>query len=140
MSRFYYTHFNIDISHKVEKEYNRMLRHEKYIQESEAKYIVRTSHKQMENYPDPETLPNKILEQEQFKLQRKRIDLLYIALIKLKFDFPQGYVLIKDYYFGDKKITQYDLSQKYGVTINVIRYRLKISKIMLREIITKYEA
>lgn len=41
--RFLYIHYDEDISHNIEKEYNRMLRREKYLEERDTVFLMQNA-------------------------------------------------------------------------------------------------
>ena len=107
MGRFMYVHFGDDVPRNIEKEYNKLLRKERYIEELDAK--------------------------------NGRLDYLPDALELLKSDFPEGYELIRDYFLREDKVTMWYLVEKYGLSIDMVRYRIKIAKQKLKEYIILHE-
>ena len=77
-------------------------------------------------------------EQEQTR-HRNRLDYLPVALELLKADYPEGYALIQDYFLSDDKVTMLYLATKFGITIDKVRYRIKIAKEKLKEYIIMHE-
>ena len=61
------------------------------------------------------------------------------ALELLKSDFPEGYELIRDYFLREDKVTMWYLVEKYGLSIDMVRYRIKIAKQKLKEYIILHE-
>lgn len=89
--------------------------------------------------PDPASIPiSEEEEQEQIR-HRNRHDYLPDALELLKSDFPEGYELIRDYFLREDKVTMWYLVEKYGLSIDVVRYRIKIAKQKLKEYIILHE-
>lgn len=68
-----------------------------------------------------------------------RLDYLPDALELLKSDFPEGYELIRDYFLREDKVTMWYLVEKYGLSIDMVRYRIKIAKQKLKEYIILHE-
>ena len=77
-------------------------------------------------------------EKEQIR-HRNRLDYLPDALELLKSDFPEGYELIRDYFLREDKVTMWYLVEKYGLSIDMVRYRIKIAKQKLKEYIILHE-
>lgn len=140
MDRFYYTHFE-NVPQKIEREYNKILRREKYLEEREKEFRVqRVNFEEIqERVPDPKSLPENEIESENQKIHEKRLDFLPIALEMLRCDFPEGYVLIHDYYLSGEKTSVQYLTEKYGLTTAVVKYRLRLAREMLKKFIITYE-
>ena len=134
MNRLFYKHFNDDVPNHIEREYNKLLRKEKYLEERDKEFILqRVDFEEIqESIPDPKSLPENEIESENQKIHEKRLDFLPIALEMLRCDFPEGYVLIHDYYLSGEKTSVQYLTEKYGLTANVVRYRLKLARKMLK--------
>lgn len=141
MNRLFYKHFNDDVPNHIEREYNKLLRKEKYLEERDKEFILqRVNFEEIqESVPDPKSLPENEIESENQKMHEKRLDFLPIALEMLRCDFPEGYVLIHDYYLSGEKTSVQYLTEKYGLTANVVRYRLKLAREMLKKFIITYE-
>ena len=141
MARFMYQHFGDDVPRKVEDEYNKMLRHEKYLEEREAEFIAQSAdfNAVLEVIPDPASLPINEIAEEKRRVHDARLDFLPVALEMLRCDFPEGYELIKDYYLGTEKVTLFYLMEKYGLTRPVVKYRLKIAREKLKAFIIAHE-
>ena len=58
---------------------------------------------------------------------------------KLKTDFADGYKLIKEYFYSDRKMTYPILAAKYGLTVDIVRYRIHIAKNILKRYIVMHE-
>ena len=84
-------------------------------------------------------LPKKEEEEQEQIRHRNRHDYLPDALELLKSDFPEGYELIQDYFLREDKVTMWYLVEKYGLSIDVVRYRIKIAKQKLKEYIILHE-
>ena len=82
MGRFMYVHFGDDVPRNIEKEYNKLLRKERYLEELDAK---------------------------------------------------NGKIYPED------KVTMWYLVEKYGLSIDMVRYRIKIAKQKLKEYIILHE-
>ena len=100
MSRFLYVHFNEDIPRNVEKEYNKMLRREKYLEERDAEYLNQSADFDdvLEINPDPANIPISEYEAEEIRKDNRRLDYLPTAMEMLRTDYPEGYDLISEYY------------------------------------------
>lgn len=141
MNRLFYKHFNDDVPNHIEREYNKLLRKEKYLEERDKEFILqRVDFEEIqESIPDPKSLPENEIESENQKIHEKRLNFLPIALEMLRCDFPEGYVLIQNYYLSCEKISIQCLAKKYGLTTAVVKYRLKIAREMLKKFIITYE-
>ena len=63
MARFIYMHLGDDIPKRIEKEYNKMLRREKYLEERDAEFMAQSTDydRVLEAIPDPASLPINLL-------------------------------------------------------------------------------
>lgn len=141
MDRFFYKHFDGSVPCQIEKEYNKMLRKERYLAERDAEFIVQNANFDtiLELYPDPSSLPLYELELEQMSIFRKRLELLPIAMELLRLEYPDGYDLITEYYFPQEKVSLMYLAAKYGITYETARYRMQLAKDKLKEYIVQHE-
>ena len=141
MSRFFYQHFGDDVPQNIQVECNKMLRHEQYLEERDAEFMAQLTNfdKVLEVIPDPASLPINEIAEENMRRKEARLEFLSDALEMLHNDYPEGYELIQDYYFGKKKVPFRHLAKKYGVTIAVIKYRLKLAKEKLKSFIIAHE-
>lgn len=142
MSRFMYVHFGDDVPRNIEREYNKLLRREQYLAERDAEnglIDIVDFDAVLEANPDPASLPISEYEEEQRRLHNSRLDYLPVALKLLKADFPEGYDLIRDYFLNDDRVTMWYLVEKYGLSIDMVRYRIKIAKQKLKEYIIMHE-
>ena len=141
MAKFYYQHFGDDVPRRIEVEYNKMLRREQYLEEREAEFRAMSAdfNAVQEVMPDPASLPINELAEEKKRLHDARLDFLPVALEMLRCDFPEGYELIRDYYFGDQKVSLLYLMEKYGLTRPVVKYRLKLAREKLKSFIIAHE-
>lgn len=57
----------------------------------------------------------------------------------LRSDYPEGYFLIRDYYYNQDKVSMMYLASKYGMTIEAVRYRIDRAKELLKDYITLHE-
>ena len=142
MGRFMYVHFGDDVPRNIEKEYNKLLRKERYLEELDAKNgkIYPDFDDVLAMHPDPASF-SIIDEEEQQKIRhRDRLEYLPVALELLRKEYPEGYELINDYFFsqGDK-VTMWHLVEKYGLTIDMVRYRLERAKEKLKMYIIIHE-
>ena len=131
MGRFMYVHFGDDVPRNIEKEYNKLLRKERYLEERDAENGL--------IYPNCASIPISDEEEQEQIRHRNRHDYLPEALELLKSDFPEGYELIQDYFLREDKVTMWYLVEKYGLSIDVVRYRIKIAKQKLKEYIILHE-
>ena len=117
------------------------MRKERYLEERDAEngLIYPNFDAVLSANPDPASIPiSEEEEQEQIR-HRNRHDYLPDALELLKSDFPEGYELIRDYFLREDKVTMWYLVEKYGLSIDVVRYRIKIAKQKLKEYIILHE-
>ena len=136
MGRFFYTHFGDDVPQHIEKEYNKLRRQEMWLEEKEADFrAFSVDYKEIETVlADPSTLPvNEIAAEKEAMFQAR------LAMEMLKAEFPEGYELIKDYFYGTSKVTLMYLASKYGITKDKVRYRLRLAKEKLKEYIIMHE-
>ena len=141
MSRFLYVHFDEDVPRNVEKEYNRMLRREKYLEERDAEYLNQSADFDdvLEINPDPASIPLSEFEAEEIQKYNRRLDYLPVAMQMLRADYPEGYFLIRDYYYNQDKVSMMYLASKYGMTFEAVRYRIDRAKELLKDYITLHE-
>lgn len=141
MARFMYQHFGDDVPRIIEDEYNKMLRHEKYLEEREAEFIAQSAdfNAVLEVIPDPASLPINEIAEEKRRVHDARLDFLPVALEMLRCDFPEGYELIRVYYLGTEKVTLFYLMEKFGLTRPVVKYRLKLAREKLKAFIIAHE-
>lgn len=141
MSRFLYVHFDEDVPRNVEKEYNRMLRREKYLEERDAEYLNQSADFDdvLEINPDPASIPISEFEAEEIQKNNRRLDYLPVAMQMLRADYPEGYFLIRDYYYNQDKVSMMYLASKYGMTFEAVRYRIDRAKELLKDYITLHE-
>ena len=126
---------------KYRKEYNKMLRREKYLEERDAEFMAQSTDydRVLEAIPDPASLPINLLAEENRRRKDARLDYLPIALEKLRLDFPEGYNVIIDYFYCTEKVTLTELATRYGTTIDIVRYKITIAKKKLKEYIILHE-
>lgn len=141
MGRFKYHHFGNGVPRRIEVEYNKMLRHEQYLEERDAEYLAQSvSYEDVQDViADPASLPINSIEAEKSSRHNARLAFLPVALEMLRCDYPEGYRLILDYYYGDKKVTLLYLAAKYGLTVNKVYYRMQIARDKLRDYIIMHE-
>lgn len=141
MGKFFYTHFGDNVPRHIEDEYNKLRRKEMWVEEKEADFRAFSVdyNEVVTVIADPSTLPvNEIAAEKEAQIQA-RLDYLPVAMKMLKAEFPEGYELIKDYYYGTSKVTLMYLASKYGLTKNMVRYRLRLAKEKLKEYIILHE-
>ena len=141
MGRFFYTHFGDDVPQHIEKEYNKLRRQEMWLEEKEADFrAFSVDYKEIETVlADPSTLPVNEIAAEKEAMFQARLDYLPVALEMLRAEFPEGYALIKDYFYSTDNVTLMFLASKYGLTKNMVRYRLRLAKEKLKEYIILHE-
>ncbi len=141
MSRFFYVHFDGDVPRRIEQEYNKMLRQEKYQEERDAECRVQSVgfDELQEMIPDPASLPMSETEAENKAIHDARLKFLPAALEMLRLEYPEGYALIRDYYLGDEKVSMFFLMEKYGLTRPVVKYRLRLAREKLKAFIIAHE-
>ena len=125
----------------VEKEYNRMLRSENYLKERDAEYLNQSADFDdiLEINPDPASIPISEFEAENIQKHNRRLDYLPVAMQMLKADYPEGYFLIKDYYYNQDKVSMMYLASKYSMTFETVRYRIDRAKELLKDYIILHE-
>ena len=121
MGRFMYVHFGDDVPRNIEKEYNKLLRKERYIEELDAKNgkIYPDFDDVLSSNPDPASIPISDEEEKEQIRHRNRLDYL-----------PDALELLKSMWY---------LVEKYGLSIDMVRYRIKIAKQKLKEYIILHE-
>lgn len=125
MGKFNYVHFSDEVPLEIEREYNRMGRREKYLEEQDAAHgVMYLDHKDMGEIPD---YPLDELSQADI-LRTARLEYLPIALELMRMDYPFEYQLIKDYYLSEKTVTMMYMAQKYSLTQKKIEYRINKAK------------
>lgn len=142
MGRFMYVHFGDDVPRKIEEEYNKLLRREQYLRERDAEnglIDIVDFDDVLELQPDPASLPINEYEAAEKLRHDRRLDYLPTAMELLRTENPEGYALIKDYFYGEKKVSLMFLASKYGITFEAVRYRLDQAKAMLKEYIILHE-
>ena len=141
MTGFFYMHFGDDVPKNIEKEYNRFLLHEQYLEKKEQKYRIQTATFEdvITVCPDPATLPINEIELERERLHNERLKYLPVALNLLKADYPDLYRLIVEYYYAETKTTMADLGKRHGLTTETVRYRIKSAKEKLKLYIIMHE-
>lgn len=136
MAKFQYTHFGEDVPREIEKEYNRMERRERYLEEQDIAHdVTYLDHKDMSEIPDPpaeELSPADIL-------RASRLEYLPVALEMMRMDHPFEYQLIRDYYYSEKAVTMLYLAHKYSLTKRTVEYRMKRARNLLRKYIIAHE-
>ena len=130
MGKFFYTHFGDDVPRLIEDEYNKLRRKEMWIEEKEADFRAYSV-----DYDELVT----VIAAEKEALFQSRLDFLPVAMEMLRAEFPEGYALIKDYFYSTNKVTLMYLASKYGLTKNMVRYRLRLAKEKLKEYIILHE-
>lgn len=141
MTGFFYMHFGEEVPESIEKEYNRLLLHEQYLDKKEQKYRVQTVEFDdiLTVCPDPSTIPISDYEKEQKRIHDSRIEYLPIALGLLKVEYPDLYCLIIDYYYAEKRVSMADLGRRHGLSADTVRYRIKSAKEKLKSYIILHE-
>ena len=141
MGRFFYKHFGDGVPRHIEDEYNKLRRKEMWIEEKEADFrAFSVDYDEIEAViADPASLPANEIAAEKEALFQARLDYLPVALEMLRAEFPEGYALIKDYFYSADKVTLMFLASKYGLTKNMVRNRLMLAKEKLKEYIILHE-
>ena len=134
MGKFFYTHFGDDVPRHIEDEYNKLRRKEMWIEEKEADFrAYSVDYDELVTViADPSTLPINEIAAEKEALFQSRLDFLPVAMEMLS-------ALIKDYFYSTNKVTLMYLASKYGLTKNMVRYRLRLAKEKLKEYIILHE-
>lgn len=142
MGKFFYTHFGDDVPCYIEKEYNKLRRKEMWIEEKEADFrAFSVDYDEVVTViADPSTIPvNEIAAEKEAQFQA-RLDYLPVAMEMLRAEFPEGYEMIRDYYYGTGKVTLIYLASKYSTTKDKVRYRLRLAREKLKEYIIMHES
>ena len=118
-----------------------MLRREKYLEERDAEYLNQSADFDdvLEINPDPASIPISEFEAEEIQKHNRRLDYLPVAMQMLRADYPEGYFLIRDYYYNQDKVSMMYLASKYGMTFEAVRYRIDRAKELLKDYITLHE-
>lgn len=136
MAKFHYTQFGDDVPKEIEREYNRMERRERYLEEQDIAHdVTYLDHKDMSQIPNPtaeELSPADIL-------KAARLEYLPIALELMRMDHPFEYQLIKEYYLSENVVTMMYLAQKYALTKRTVEYRMKRARELLKKYIMAHE-
>lgn len=142
MTEFFYMYFGEKVPKTIEKEYNRLLLHEQYLDKKKQKYRIQTVEFDdiLTVYPDPNTLPISEYEKEQKRIHDSHIEYLPIALGLLKVEYPDLYCLIIDYYYAEKRVSMADLGKRHGLSADTVRYRIKYAKEKLKAYIIMHES
>ena len=93
----------------------------------------------LEINPDPASIPISEFEAEEIQKHNRRLDYLPVAMQMLRADYPEGYFLIRDYYYNQDKVSMMYLASKYGMTFEAVRYRIDRAKELLKDYITLHE-
>lgn len=135
MEKFFYKHFGDDVPLAIEKEYNRLLIQEYNQDLREQKNRVQTVNFDdvTDFFPDPATLPTFEYEQELERLHRRRLDFLPKALELLHQEHPDLYNLVIEYFFSEGKVSLTALAEVHEMSLDKIRYRIKLAKKKLKE-------
>ena len=106
MRKFFYTHFSDDVPRHIEDKYNKLRRKEMWIEEKEADFrAYSVDYDELVTViADPSTLPVNEIAAEKEALFQSRLDYLPTAMEMLKAEFPEGYELIKDYFYSTNKV------------------------------------
>ena len=142
MSRFIYRHFGADCPKEVEREYNRCIRYEKYLQERDLEHgLFSYDTKKIPEIIDRTTTQEYQRETEYEELWECRKAILPSALEWLKQNRPYEYGLRQEYFLSDtrEKITLNILAKKYGVSAMSIKRSLKKGQRLLRKYIMQRE-
>ena len=125
----------------IVKEYNRMISHERYVEALDRKYglIHKNFDKLLEFNPDPESLTETKAEAEALRRHKARLESIPIVLDRLMQDSEQDYQIIYHFYLADHRLTLSQIADKYGITKEAVRYRLKMLKEKLKDLIIFYE-
>lgn len=139
-----YVRFGKGVSKKIEREYNKMLRHEEYLEECDRKngllhiedctFLPYYDSLTLE-IADPDTLPLSASDQ----VWQDRIEYLPTALEQLKRLNPKYYDVLTEYYLSDEKVTLKDLAAKHGVTYQAIHSTLRQARWKMKMIIMRHE-
>lgn len=141
MDKFTYINFGDDVPREIEKIYNRMLRHEKYLIEQDIRYGtgILPHDPLLENIADKSLTPEFQAEQAADERWQRRLAYLPTALHWLSNASPKDYKLIMEYYYTDEETTVADLAKRYGITKQALSKRIAAVRDKLREFIIAHE-
>ena len=141
--RHYYIHFpeNYNVPQETEREYNRMVRHEEYVEEKDEKNISFNYESEDQLYEHP-LMQKKLSELENemaaARIRKEKLELIEYALEKLKAVNELSYNILMDYYFSaEPKVTMKMIAEKYGVRKQSISIRLQRAYRFIRNEISK---
>lgn len=122
---------------QYEKVYKQMERRERYLYERDRSHGLYYYSDEKELYKlCPDLYDTEKREREAFGEECMR-EALHLALNDLHNLQPKWYLIVIDYYYGEK-VTQYELGVKYGVSHQTISRILARSRQMLRRRATKH--
>lgn len=131
--KFFYRIFDDSVPKEIDKAYNKLLRHEQYLEEKERKYVAFSFGSESDLYLCKKFNVFDTLEDEK---ESEDYALLYKALDSLKAYNERDYNIVIDYYFStEKKATCKALGEKYHLSPQSISARLKVSRKYLRKCI-----
>lgn len=125
-----YKHFGKGVPKEVEEAYNKMLRHEAYVEECDIKNgllhiedctFLPIDDDMSPQLVDPATVPKTFDEQ----IWLDRLEYLPIALERLKQEHPHYHELLTEYYLSDKKITLSEIAARKGMSYQAIHSILR---------------
>ena len=140
MQKYQYIYLGHGISEKAEKEYNHLCRYELYQWERDWVHgLVYYDENFYFQIVDETTLPQHKELSRREKIWKERLELLPYAVEWLKYESPEGYVLIQEYYFSGKKIKLKHLAKKYGVSHQTMSRRIAQAREILKNFIISHE-
>ena len=125
--RHFYRKFPEEVSEKLEKTYNKIVRHEEYLYEKDAvsKAIFFGDEEELYKQNIAMYIINLELEEKEHAEKCERIAVLHKALESLKKNYPMEYEIIQPYYYLEKKITQQEIGVKFQITKQAVNKLLK---------------
>ena len=139
-----YKHFGKGVPKEVEREYNKLLRHEAYVEECDVKNgllhiedctFLPADDDMSPQFVDPDTVPKSHGEQ----VWLDRLDYLPIALERLKKEYPHYYELLTEYYLSEKKVTLSEIAHRKGVSYQAIHSLLRSARRKMKIYIILHE-
>lgn len=128
-----------NVPEETEREYNRIVRHEEYLERKDREAIAVHYESEESLYVNPlmkNMQSGAESQREAENLKQERLQLLPAALEKLKEVNEISYSILMDYYFScGKKVTLEMLAKKYNISITSVFRRIKRSHKLIRNAI-----
>ncbi len=131
---------NSDVPENIIKEYNRMTRHEKYLEEKDKLNISFQYGNEEELYDNIKMKATVSNDKELFRLSQKNEKikkLLSYALNQLKEHHREYYDAVMLYYFSPEKPTMEQIGLKIGLSKQAVSYRIRMGHRYIRSYIAE---